>query len=209
MVRLGTSIRFLIVLCGIGEALTSSTADTALSPLPDFVHEVFAQLTSTNDTVSQAALNNFYSPDFLGSDVASTTNLTRADFGEVVQGLRAQLSQRQLIGETFAVATPADPTNRTGALAATHVLSAVQDGQQVVATIVSLLRIEWIQDEAYDQGGRREISWEKTVLPAGTSLLKAGHQHMTASSLDVAASYASPLPPSELPPTYNLIANNE
>jgi hypothetical protein len=97
------------------------------------------------------------------SDVATSSNLTRDAFGELVQGLRTQLSERQLIKEIFVVATPADPTNQTGALSATHVLSAVQDGQQVVVTIASLLRIEWIQDEADDQGGRREIVTEALI----------------------------------------------
>ncbi|KAJ7817480.1 hypothetical protein B0H13DRAFT_2457510 [Mycena leptocephala] len=163
MVRLAVSISFLVVLFGVGEALTSSTTNATLSPLPDFIHEVFAQLTSTNDTVFEAALNNFYSPDVQASDVATSSNLTRDAFGELVQGLRTQLFERQLIKEIFVVATPADPTNQTGALSATHVLSAVQDGQQVVVTIASLLRIEWIQDEADDQGGRREVVTEALI----------------------------------------------
>ncbi|KAJ6545142.1 hypothetical protein B0H19DRAFT_1167046, partial [Mycena capillaripes] len=163
MVRLGISIGFLVVLCGVGEALVSPTTNTVLSPLPDFVHEAFAQLTSTNETVFEAALNNFYSPKVQASDVATSSNLTRAAFGELVQGLRADLSQRQLIREIFVVATPADPTNRTGAIAATHVFSAVQEAQQVVVTIASLLRIEWVQDEAYDQEGRREIVTEALI----------------------------------------------
>ncbi|KAJ6559731.1 hypothetical protein B0H19DRAFT_1069460 [Mycena capillaripes] len=166
MVRLAISIGFLVVLCGVGEALISSSTNTVLSPLPDFIHEVFAQLTSTNDTVSEAALHNFYSPNVQASDVASSSNLTRAAFGELVQGLRAELSQRQLIREIFVVATPADPTNQTGAVAATHVFSAVQDEQQVVVTIASLLRIEWVQDEAYDQGGRREVVAEALITNA-------------------------------------------
>ncbi|KAJ7245770.1 hypothetical protein C8J57DRAFT_1476338, partial [Mycena rebaudengoi] len=140
--RLAVGISFLVMLCGVGEALISSTKNTGLSPLPDFIHEAFAQLTSTNDTVFEAALNNFYSPHVQASEVATSSNLTRAAFGELVQGLRTQLSQRQLIREIFVVDTPADPTNRMGALAATHVFSAVQDGQQVVVTIASLLRIQ-------------------------------------------------------------------
>ncbi|KAJ7872955.1 hypothetical protein B0H13DRAFT_2553008, partial [Mycena leptocephala] len=147
-------------------ALISSTTNATLSPLPDFIHEVFAQLTSTNDTVFEAALNNFYSPLVQASDVATSSNLTRTAFGELVQGLRTQLSERQLIKEIFVVATPADPTNRTGALSATHVLSAVQDGQQVIVTIASLLRIEWIQEEGDDQGGRREVVTEALITNA-------------------------------------------
>ncbi|KAJ7926897.1 hypothetical protein B0H13DRAFT_2313148 [Mycena leptocephala] len=163
MVRLAVSISFVVALFGVGEALTSSTTNATLSPLPDFIHEVFAQLTSTNDTLFETALNNFYSPDVQASDVATSSNLTRDAFGELVQGLRTQLSERQLIKETFVVATPADPTNQTGALSATHILSAVQDGQQVVVTIASLLRIEWIQEEADDQGGRREVVTEALI----------------------------------------------
>ncbi|KAJ7777487.1 hypothetical protein B0H14DRAFT_3508091 [Mycena olivaceomarginata] len=155
------------------------------SPLPDFIHEVFAQLTSTNDTVFEAGPEQLLlagSPGkvrvtlvsnvgkdtdvSLTSDVVTSSNLTRAAFGELVRGLRTELSERQLIKETFAVATPADPTNQTGAIAATHVLSAVQDEQQVVVTIASLLRIEWVQDEAYDQEGHREIVTEALITNA-------------------------------------------
>ncbi|KAJ6492083.1 hypothetical protein C8R45DRAFT_1212923, partial [Mycena sanguinolenta] len=142
MLKLGVGIAFLVLLCGVGEALISPT-NTELSSLPDFIHEAFAQLISTNDTVSDAALQTFYSPDVQAIDVATSSNLTRAAFGDLVQSFRAQLSQRQVISEIFVIATPADPTNRTGALAATHVFSAVQDGQQVAVTIASLLRIEW------------------------------------------------------------------
>ncbi|KAJ7248307.1 hypothetical protein C8J57DRAFT_1522297 [Mycena rebaudengoi] len=183
--RLAVGISFLVMLCGVGEALISSTKNTGLSPLPDFIHEAFAQLTSTNDTVFEAALHNFYSPHVQArlelplpatmlriltspspSEVATSSNLTCAAFGELVQGLRTKLSQRQLIREIFVVDTPADPTNRTGAVAATHVFSAVQDGQQVVVTIASLLRIQWVQDETYDQGGRREIVTEVLITSA-------------------------------------------
>ncbi|KAJ7120849.1 hypothetical protein C8R44DRAFT_920335 [Mycena epipterygia] len=166
MVRLGVSISFCFALCGVGGALVSSTTNTALSPLPDFIHEVFAQLTSTNDTVSEAALLEFYSPDLQASDVVTGSNLTRAAFGELVEGLRAQLSDRELIKEIFVVATPADPTNRTGAISATHVFSAVQDGQQVVVTIASLLRINWVQEERDDLGGRREVVTEALITNA-------------------------------------------
>jgi hypothetical protein len=42
----------------------------------------------------------------------------------------------------------------------------VQDGQQVIITIASLLRIEWIQEEADDQGGRREVVTESLITNA-------------------------------------------
>ncbi|KAJ7069341.1 hypothetical protein C8F01DRAFT_1112347 [Mycena amicta] len=97
MVRLAVSISLLVALCGARGALTASTTtNTTLSSLPDFIHEVFAQLTSTNDTVSDAALNNFYSPDLQASAVATSSNLNHTAFGELVQGLRAELAERQL-----------------------------------------------------------------------------------------------------------------
>ncbi|KAJ6468180.1 hypothetical protein DFH09DRAFT_1481849 [Mycena vulgaris] len=157
-------ISFLVVLCGVGGTLTSSTNNnSALSPLPEFIHDVFAQLTSTNDTVSEAAVLRFYSPDVQATDVATSSKLNCTAFGELVQGLRTQFPQRQLTNEIFVIATPADPTNRTGAVLATHILSAVQDGQQLVVTIASLIRVNWVQDEAWDQGGRRQIVTEALI----------------------------------------------
>lgn len=46
---------------------------------------------------------------------------------------------------------------------ATHILSAVQDGQQLVLTVASLLRINWVQNEAWDQGGRRQVVTEALI----------------------------------------------
>ncbi|KAJ7364521.1 hypothetical protein DFH08DRAFT_950089 [Mycena albidolilacea] len=139
MVRVAVSISFLVVSCGARGALTSSTTNTALSLLPDFIHEVFVQLTLINDTVFEAALNNFYSLDLQASDVVTSLNLTHAAFGELVQGLCTELSERQLIEENFV------------------------DGQQVVVTIASLLHIKWIQDEAYNQEGHREVVTEVLI----------------------------------------------
>ncbi|KAJ6484305.1 hypothetical protein DFH09DRAFT_1340074 [Mycena vulgaris] len=156
-------VGFLVVLCGVGEALTSSTNNTVLSPLPEFIHDVFAQLTSRNDIVSEAALLRFYSPDVQATDVATSSNLNRTAFGELVQGLRAEFPQRQLSKEIFVVATPADPTNRTGAVLATHILSAAQDGQQLLVTIASLIRVNWAQHEAWDQGGYRQVVTEALI----------------------------------------------
>jgi hypothetical protein len=42
----------------------------------------------------------------------------------------------------------------------------VQDGQQVIVTIASLLRIAWIQEEADDQGGHRKVVTESLITNA-------------------------------------------
>jgi hypothetical protein len=46
---------------------------------------------------------------------------------------------------------------------ATHILSVVQDGQQLVLTVASLLRVDWVQDETYEQGGRRQVVTEALI----------------------------------------------
>ncbi|KAJ7908889.1 hypothetical protein B0H13DRAFT_2015752 [Mycena leptocephala] len=108
-------------------------------------------------------------------DVATSSHLSRAGFGKVVQGLRAQFLERKLIKETFVIATPADPSNKTGAVAATHVFSAVQDGQDVTVTIVAVLRIEWVQEQQHGHGhhhggqGRREVVTEAFLVSTASS----------------------------------------
>lgn len=112
---------------------------------------------------------------YFGSDVATSSHLSRAGFGKVVQGLRAQFLERKLIKETFVIATPADPSNKTGAVAATHVFSAVQDGQDVTVTIVAVLRIEWVQEQQHGHGhhhggqGRREVVTEAFLVSTASS----------------------------------------
>ncbi|KAJ7689253.1 hypothetical protein B0H14DRAFT_3176033 [Mycena olivaceomarginata] len=131
----------------------SSTTDQVLSPIPDFIHVAFNKvLISPDDTVFQAALHTFWSAHVQESDVATSSHLSRAGFGKVVQGLRAQFLERKLIKETFVIATPADPSNKMGAVAATHVFSAVQDGQDVTVTIVAMLRIEWFRSSNMGTG---------------------------------------------------------
>ncbi|KAF7341389.1 hypothetical protein MVEN_01875500 [Mycena venus] len=154
----------------------SSTTDQVLSPLSDFIHEAFTKvLISPDDTVFQAALDTFWSAHVQESDVATSSHLTRAGFGKVVQGLRAQFLERKLIKESFVIATPADPTNKTGAVAATHLLSAVQDGQDVVVTVVAVLRIKWVQEQKHGHGhhhggqGRREVVTEAFIVNTESS----------------------------------------
>ncbi|KAJ7321558.1 hypothetical protein DFH08DRAFT_1085824 [Mycena albidolilacea] len=154
----------------------SSTTDQVLSPLPDFIHEAFNKvLISPDDTVFQAALHTFWSAHVQESDVVTSSHLSRAGFGKVVQGLRAQFLERKLIKETFVIATPADPSNKTGAVAATHFFSAVQDGQDVTVTIVAVLRIEWVQEQQHGHGhhhggqGRREVVTEAFIVGTASS----------------------------------------
>ena len=97
------------------------------------------------------------------SDVATGAHLTLAGFRKLVKGLRAQFSDRKLLNETFIVATPADPSNKTGSIAATHVLSALQDGMPVIVTVVAVLRIEWVLEHGHHDGGRRLIETEAFI----------------------------------------------
>ncbi|KAJ7613203.1 hypothetical protein FB45DRAFT_939138 [Roridomyces roridus] len=182
MVRFDIHCIWPMLLCSVAAASTPPSDRRALelSSLPEFIHDVFAQLTSTNDTTFEAALDNFYSPQLQASDVTTSSQLTRSDFGAVVQGLRAELSQRQLINEIFVLATPIDQSNQTGGLAATHILSAVQvsDGQPVIATIASLLRVEWVGDSdavvgADGGGGRRQVVAEALITSVEPNLGQA------------------------------------
>ncbi|KAJ7342344.1 hypothetical protein DFH08DRAFT_938321 [Mycena albidolilacea] len=118
--------------------------------LPHFIHEAFNKvLISPDNTVFQAALHTFWSAHVQESDVVTSSHLSRAGFGKVVQGLRAQFLERKLIKETFVIATPAD-----------------RDGQDVTVTIVAVLRIEWVQEQQHGHGhhhggqGRREVVTE-------------------------------------------------
>ncbi|KAJ6460291.1 hypothetical protein C8R45DRAFT_1221145 [Mycena sanguinolenta] len=145
-----------------------TTTDTVLPPLPDFIRESFIDvLISPDDAVFEAALKTFWSPRVQETDVAISSHLTRAAFGKFVQGLRTQFSERKLVKETFVIATPADSSNKTGAVAATKVFSALQgkggQQQQVVVTVVAVMRIEWVPDRDHNYGGRREIVTEAFI----------------------------------------------
>ncbi|KAJ7478364.1 hypothetical protein FB451DRAFT_1172692 [Mycena latifolia] len=164
----------------------SSPSHPALSSLQDFIHEAFAQaVISADDAVSEAALNKFWAPhvqetyvdlELLPSDapkcslmnrhseVATSAHFSLPGFRKVIQGLRTQLAERTFVKETFVIATPADPSNRTGAVGATHVFTAVQDGHAVTVTIVAVLRIKWVPEHGHHQGGRREVVTESYVI---------------------------------------------
>jgi hypothetical protein len=71
--------------------------------------------------------------------------------------LRTQFTDRKLLSSTFVLATPVDTTNKTGAVAATHVLTAMQSGVVVTVTIVALLRVAWVEKPGHEQEGSRKI----------------------------------------------------
>ncbi|KAF7354263.1 hypothetical protein MVEN_01114300 [Mycena venus] len=147
----------------------ASSPHASLSPLPEFIHDAFIQIISTDDAVSEAALNKFLSPHVQETDVASSSHLSRDGFRQVVKTLRAQITDRKFVDETFVVATPADETNRTGAVAVTHVFTGLQDGKQVIATLVSVLRIKWVHEHGHRDGGRREVVTEAFITNVTSS----------------------------------------
>ncbi|KAJ6592576.1 hypothetical protein B0H19DRAFT_1055283 [Mycena capillaripes] len=140
-------------------------AHTHLSPLSDFIHDAFLELAlSPDDSVAEAVLKKVLSPHVQEGEVATSAVITRAQYIKLIQGIRAQFTDRRLASDTYVLATPADPTNRTGALATTHVLSALQDGKPVIVTLVGVMRIEWIHEDGHEHGGRREVVTEATLL---------------------------------------------
>lgn len=98
------------------------------------------------------------------SDVATGTNRSRTEYIDFVETLRKGYSDRKLVTESVLVATPADASNKTGAVATTHVITGVQDGKTITITCVAVMRIKWVHKEGHPQGGDREISTDATVL---------------------------------------------
>ncbi|KAJ6566091.1 hypothetical protein B0H19DRAFT_1257373 [Mycena capillaripes] len=147
----------------------ASSTHIHLSSLPDFIEEAFAQLISASDAEADAALTKFWSPHVQESDVATSSHISRAGFRKVVDTIRTQFAERKLVKDNFVVATPADASNRTGALAATHVFTALQDGKPVTVTVVAMLRIEWVHEEGHHHGGRREVVTEAFIINTTSS----------------------------------------
>ncbi|KAJ6565894.1 hypothetical protein DFH09DRAFT_1363661 [Mycena vulgaris] len=144
----------------------SSSTDTALSSLQDFIHEAFtAAVISPDDAVSDVALHRFWAPQVQESEVATSTHFSLAGFHDVIKSLRTQFSQRTFVKETFVLATPTDTSNRTGAVAATHMFTALQglEGQEVTVTIVAVLRIKWVE-HGHEHRGRREVATEAFII---------------------------------------------
>ncbi|KAJ6565851.1 hypothetical protein DFH09DRAFT_1314635 [Mycena vulgaris] len=144
----------------------SSKTNTPLSTPQDFIHEAFIEaIISPDDAVFNAALPKFWAPHVqekvTTSPRARISHLQASTISSRAYAL--QFSNRKFVKETFVVATPADPSNRTGAVAATHVFSALQDGTAVTVTIVAVQRIKWVEEGGHGHGGRREIVAEAFI----------------------------------------------
>ncbi|KAF7336369.1 hypothetical protein MVEN_02185400 [Mycena venus] len=138
-----------------------------LSPLSDFIHDVFEQLViSPHDADATAALDTFFAPNFEEINVATGVVLDLAEYRKLVHSTRAQLTDRKLVSDKFILATPADPTHRTGGGAVIHVFTALQDGKRVTVTIVGVVRIEWVVDHkhGHQEGGSRRIVTESLIM---------------------------------------------
>ncbi|KAJ6545464.1 hypothetical protein B0H19DRAFT_1266897 [Mycena capillaripes] len=138
-----------------------------LSSIANFANEAFVGTAiNPDDDAAEAALATHYAPHVRVTEVETTTtaDLSRGDFQAFIQTLRTQLTDRKLLSATFVLATPADTTNRTGAVAATHVLTAMQGGVDVTVTIVALLRIVWVAKPEHEQGGSRKIVTDAILM---------------------------------------------
>ncbi|KAJ6592562.1 hypothetical protein B0H19DRAFT_1055271 [Mycena capillaripes] len=161
---------------------------THLSPLSDFLHNALIDLIfSADESVADAVVQKVFSPHLQESDVATSAATTRAKYTKLVQGIRAQFTDRKLVSDTYVLATPADPTNRTGALAATHVLSALQDGRPVIVKLVGVIRVEWVHEDGHEHRGRREVVTEATLLNVSPSRKSIPGTYLQKSPVTLAA----------------------
>ncbi|KAJ6452163.1 hypothetical protein C8R47DRAFT_1083813 [Mycena vitilis] len=152
-----------------------------LSTLSEFISEVFKEVTlSKSDAEAKAAIDKFWAPQVeekqgvylfkirlanpFASDVPTSAQRTRAEYEKVVKTLRDELPVRKLISETTIIATPADSSHKTGAVATTHVMTAVQNGKPVIVTCVAALRIQWVAEDGHEEGGHREIISDASLL---------------------------------------------
>ncbi|KAJ7617689.1 hypothetical protein DFH06DRAFT_1483493 [Mycena polygramma] len=136
-----------------------------LSTLSHFISEVFKEVTlSKSDAEAKAAIDKFWAPQVEENDVPTSIQRTRAEYEKVVKTLRDELPDRKLVSETTIIATPADPSHKTGAVATTHVMTAVQNGKPVIVTCVAAMRIQWVAEEGHEEGGHREIISDASLL---------------------------------------------
>ncbi|KAJ7628139.1 hypothetical protein DFH06DRAFT_1141286 [Mycena polygramma] len=136
-----------------------------LSTLSEFISEVFKEVTlSTSDAEAKAAIDKFWAPQVKENDVPTSAQRTRAEYEKVVKTLRDELPDRKLVSEMTILATPADPSHKTGAVATTHVMTAVQNGKPVIVTCVAVMRIQWVAEQGHEEGGHREIISDASLL---------------------------------------------
>ncbi|KAJ6565895.1 hypothetical protein DFH09DRAFT_1314676 [Mycena vulgaris] len=116
----------------------------ALSPLPEFIHEAFVEtVISPDDAVAEPALRKCWVAHSVEERIApSSAQISLVEFRDVVHGLRTEFSEREFVAETCVVATPADRSNRTGAVGATLVFTALEDGRRVTVSIVAVPRVQ-------------------------------------------------------------------
>jgi hypothetical protein len=82
----------------------------------------------------------------------------------MVLTLRSDFTNRVIVSESFVVATPRDPTEKTGAVGFTHVFTGVKAGANVTVTVAAVLRVNWVEDRAHPHGGHRQIVAEAFVM---------------------------------------------
>ncbi|KAJ7137271.1 hypothetical protein C8R46DRAFT_1047594 [Mycena filopes] len=136
-----------------------------LSALGDFMHEVFEELVmSPDDAVVDAALAKYFASNFEDINVATGVALNHDACYKLAHDIRAQFTHRKLVSDKFIIATPADPTHRTGAGAVIHVFTALERGKGVKVTIVSVVRIEWVPKHGHEHGGQRQLVTESLIM---------------------------------------------
>jgi len=120
-------------------------ASAALSPLEKFISDFFkAVVIQDDEKVFQEAMHRDVSRHVKESDNGKPLNFTQ--FLQFVENLRAGLSQRNLVSESFVVGTPTDPHGKSGAIAHISHVSGTQEGKKVKSTIVSVLNVHWVDD---------------------------------------------------------------
>lgn len=79
---------------------------------------------------------------------------------DLIFATRSRLTNRQLLSQTIVVApTPGDEEGRTGTVSESHQFSALQDGKEVIVTMVGVLQIGWDEVKM-----RRQLTIESFLL---------------------------------------------
>ncbi|KAJ7458328.1 hypothetical protein B0H11DRAFT_2286662 [Mycena galericulata] len=132
--------------------------------LTEFIHKAETEVLTGDDALFESALAKYWAPQVQEEDVATSAHLTRDAFSQFLITMRRAISDRTAVSETYVIATPRDPTEKTGAVGYTHVLTGVQGGVKVTATIVAVMRINWVENKVEAEGGHREIVTESFVV---------------------------------------------
>ncbi|KAJ7612953.1 hypothetical protein DFH06DRAFT_1308013 [Mycena polygramma] len=139
-----------------------------LSPISEFIHQVFEQLIiSPDDAVATAALDNYFASNFEEINVATGAALDPAEYRKLVHSTRAQFTERKLVSDKFIIATPADDTHRSGAGAVIHVFTALEDGKRVTVTIVGV-----VERKIYGEAATAVVEHAAWLVEDSGSLLR-------------------------------------